>query len=85
MAVWEVLGTARLRQLLMGGLAPVQILERLPPETVAALSIEDNPTLARREALEAIVLALDELVGEGRVRRGRRRLKSSIVDVYCRR
>ena len=84
-AVYAVLGRYRLRQVVLGGLAPVQILERLPPEVVGDLSGSDNDTVARREALEAVVLALDDLVEEGRVRRRRQRLKTSIVDVYSRR
>lgn len=83
-AVWEVLGTQRLRQLVLGGFAPVQILERLPPDVVGPLSAQENATLARREALDAIVLALDGLVEQGRVKRGRAKLNTAFVDVYRR-
>jgi hypothetical protein len=41
--------------------------------------------LARRQALEELTFALDDLVQEGRVRRKRARMKSALVDVYRRR
>ena len=84
-AVWDVLGQDRLRQLVLGGLSPVAILERLPAQVVDELSAQESEILARREALQAIVLVLDDLVQEGRVARRRQKLKTTIVDVYRRR
>ncbi len=74
------------RRLMVGGLAVTQVLERLPPELqTRLLGGQANPTLARREALDELTFALDELVQEGRIRRGRARMKSALVDVYRRR
>ena len=61
----------RLRMLLAGGLAPSQVLERLP-----------NPILARRAAIEAVTRALTALVREGKAKRRRAQLKNALVDVY---
>ncbi len=72
----------RVRRLLIGGLSASQVLDRLPRELVASLSQETNLVLARREALHAVTLSLDELVQQGRARRRRARLANSLVDVY---
>jgi hypothetical protein len=74
------------RRLLVGGLAVTQVLERLPAELQRGLlGGQPNEVLARRQALEELTFALDDLVQEGRVRRKRARMKSALVDVYRRR
>lgn len=74
------------RRVLVGGLAVTQVFDRLPAEEQAGLlGSQDNEVLARREALDELTFALDELVQEGRVRRKRARMKSALVDVYRRR
>lgn len=72
----------RVRQSLTGGLTPLQLLTRLPPDLQASLSHNPNDTLARREAIFAITCALDELIVAGRARRRRLQLKNALVDVY---
>lgn len=74
----------RAQLLLTGGLTPLQLLGRLPPELATSLSKNPNETLARREAIAAITLALDGLVVARLVRRERLQLKSALVDVYRR-
>lgn len=73
----------RLRMLLVGGIAPSQVLERLPePIRQGLYGDEPNPILARRAAIEAVTRALGELVREGRAKRRRAQLKNALVDVY---
>jgi hypothetical protein len=73
----------RLRLMLVGGLAPSQVLERLPaPLQESLYGGETNPILARRAAIEAVTRALGELVRAGRARRRRAQLKNALVDVY---
>ena len=73
----------RLRMLLAGGLAPSQVLERLPePVQQGLYGTEPNPILARRAAIEAVTRALGELVRAGRAKRRRAQLKNALVDVY---
>lgn len=73
----------RLRMLLAGGLAPSQVLERLPEAIQQGLyGDEPNPILARRAAIEAVTRALTALVREGKAKRRRAQLKNALVDVY---
>lgn len=72
----------RARVALTGGLTPLQILSRLPPDLQASLSDNPNETLARREAVHAVTCALDALIEAGRARRRRLQLKNALVDVY---
>lgn len=75
----------RLRALSLGGVAPIQLYQRLPAALRAELEgDEENETLARRRAIEEILLGLDELVQEGLIRRRQVRLKLALVDVYWR-
>ena len=74
---------AALRMLAMGGFSLPQILDRLPPQIALDLTENpDNPILARRDGILALVQALIALEGQGRVRRGRVRMKNALVDSW---
>lgn len=83
--VFDVLGQSRLRQLLVGGMSVVQIVERLPGPVHDEIAVGDTPILARRAAIREVTFALDDLVQSGHVRRSRTKLKTTMVDTYRRR
>ncbi|MCP4808342.1 MAG: hypothetical protein GY884_23620 [Proteobacteria bacterium] len=83
--VFDVLGQSRLRQLLVGGMSVVQIVERLPGPIRVQIEVGETPILARRQAIREVTLALDDLVQAGTVVRSRMKMKTTIVDVYRRR
>ncbi|MCB9741916.1 MAG: hypothetical protein H6741_23390 [Alphaproteobacteria bacterium] len=79
-------GVEHLSARLTGGFSVTQLLDRLPEGSRAALLGEEpNPVLARRQAMDQLTFALDDLIRAGKVRRRRARLKNALVDVYRRR
>jgi hypothetical protein len=80
----------RLRQFATGGLTISQIFDRLPePCRAELLQAHENPTVARRTALDEVVCAVFVHVDAGRVTRKRVHLKNAtragidaMVDVY---
>jgi len=74
---------AALRMLAMGGFSLPQILDSLPPHIALSLTANpDNPILARRDGIQALVQVLSALEAQGRVRRGRVRMKNALVDSW---
>jgi len=80
----------RLMQRTTGGLTVSQVFDRLSPARKAELlKGHENPTVARRIALDEVVRALFVHVDSGAVQRRRTRLKNAtragidaMVDVY---
>jgi hypothetical protein len=72
-----------LRMAAMGGFSLPQVLDRVPSSVALELTKNpDNPILARRDGIAALVLVLNALEDQGRVRRGRVRMKNALVDSW---
>lgn len=72
-----------LRMAAMGGFSLPQLLDRVPPDVALELTDNpDNPILARRDGIVALAEALKALEAQGRVRRGRVRMKNALVDSW---
>lgn len=81
----------RLRQVFARGLSAVQIWERLPEATQAALRGEGEDIVAARRGLDLLARTLVRMSAEGRLRRRRVRygivlntkgMRGMLVDVY---
>lgn len=74
---------AALRMATMGGFSLPQLLDRMPADISRELTKNpDNSILARRDGIVALAAALNALEAQGRVRRGRVRMKNALVDSW---
>jgi hypothetical protein len=74
---------AALRMATMGGFSLPQLLDRMPPDIALELTDNpENPIIARRDGIVALALVLNDLEAQGRVRRGRVRMKNALVDSW---